>query len=50
MRDRVLDLWFVARRSDPTELRARRYTFYFQQFSAVSCAISTSRVSAFASH
>ncbi len=34
----------------PTELRARGYTVYFQQFSADSCAISTSSVSAFASH
>src|SRR3981189_1254626 len=31
----------------PTELRARGYIVYFQQFNAVSCGISTSRVSAF---
>src|SRR5438445_8087689 len=44
------ELFFRSQTLYPTELRARGYTVYFQQFSAVSCAISTSRVSAFASH
>jgi uncharacterized membrane protein len=34
----------------PAELRARGYMVFFQQFNAVSSAISTSSVSAFASH
>src|SRR5258707_15635112 len=47
---RTPDLLVRSQTLYPTELRARGYTVYFQQFNAVSCAISTSRVSAFASH